>query len=89
VDICVYFVNLSCADEYVIVLDNLRSAVFVFVRICFDSTIHYFAHCFPLFHVEIGNTITLVILFCAVFWFANCSPQDRIIRSSAAQRTEG
>jgi len=85
---CVYFVNLRCADEYVIVLGNLRSAVCV-CEIIFDSTIHYFAHCFLLFHVEIINTITLVILFCLVFCLANCSSQDSIIRSSAAQRIEG
>jgi len=85
VDFCVYFVN--CADEYVIVLRNLRSAVYVFVRLCFDSTIHYFTHCFLLFHVGIVNIFTL--LFCLVFWLANRSPQDPIIRSSAAQRTEG
>ena len=76
VDFCVYFVNVRCADEYVIVLGNLRSAVCVFVRLCFDSTIHYFTHCFLLFHVGIVNTIILVILFCLVFWLANCSPQD-------------
>jgi len=89
VDFCVYFVNLRCADGYVIVLGNLHSAVCGFVRLCFDSTIPYFAHCFLLFHVEIVNTITLVILVCVVFWLANCSPQDPIIWSSAAQRTEG
>ena len=45
-DFCVYFVYLRCADRCVIVLGNLRSALCGFVRMCFDSTIHYFANCF-------------------------------------------
>jgi len=64
---------------------QFTSAVCVSVRLCFYSTIHYFAHCFLLFHVGIVNIIILVILFCLVFWLANCSPQDPIIQSSPAQ----
>jgi len=89
VDFCVHFVNLRCGNGLVILLGNLRSAVCVFVRLCFDSTIHYFVHCFLLFHIDIVNTITVVILFCVVYCLVNCSPQVPNIRSSVAQRTEG
>jgi len=79
-------VYLRCANGCVIVLGNLHPALRGFVRLCFNSTSHYFVHCFLLFHVEIVNTITLVTLFCVVFWLANCSPRDPIIWSSTAQR---
>ena len=55
---CVYFLNLRSADGYVTLLGNLLSAVCVFLRLCFDSTIHYFTHCFLLFHVGIVNKMT-------------------------------
>ena len=57
-------------------IGQLMSAVCVSVRLCFDSTIQYFTHCFLLFHVGIVNTVISVILFCPVFCLANCSPQD-------------
>jgi len=86
VNCCVYFEYLRCADECAIVLSNLHLALRGFVRLCFDSTVHYYVHCFLLFRVKIVNTITLVILFCVVIWLANCSPQDPIVWRSAAQR---
>jgi len=55
----VYFVYLRWANGCVIVLGNLHPALRGFVRLCFNSTIHYFVHCFLLFHVGIVNTITL------------------------------
>jgi len=88
---CVYFVNLRCADEYVIVLDNLcRLCVCVCVyEIMFWFNYSLLYSCFLLFHVGIVNKIILVILFCLVFWLANCSPQGPIVRRLVTHRTKG
>jgi len=86
VDFCAYFVYLSCADGHFIVLCNLRSAVCVFVRLCFDSSIHYFAHFFLLFPFENVNTITVVILFCFIIWLDNCITVSHKSPLSGARR---
>ena len=86
----VHIVNLRYADGYIFVLRNLRSAACVFERVCFHSTI-FIALVIALYSSVLNFLIQLALLFYFVLypvWFTS-PPQDPIIRSSAAQGTEG
>jgi len=75
---------------YLFVLRNLRSAVCVFERLCFYSTI-FIAFVIAVYSPMLNLLIQLPLLFYFVFYpvWITYPPQDPIMRSSTAQRTEG
>ena len=86
----VYIVNLGLADRYIFVLRNLRSSVGVFKGLCFYSTI-FIVFVIAVYSSMLSLLIQLLLLFYFVLYpvWITYPPQDPIIRSPAARRTEG
>ena len=75
---------------HLFVLCDLRSAVCVFERLCFYSTI-FIVFVIAVYSSMLNLSIQLPLLFYFVLYpvCITYPPQDPIILSSAAQRTEG